>query len=49
MSVISDPTHWQAFKQLRSELGNKHLEIVCCRLFGGVQEAGAYTKFLYQQ
>jgi hypothetical protein len=49
MSVMSDPTHWQAFKQLRSELGNKQLEIVCCRLFGGVQEAGVYTKFLYQQ
>lgn len=49
MSIVSDQQHWQAFKQLKSELGNKHLEIVCCRLFGGVQEAGTYTKFLYQQ
>ena len=49
MSIMSDQQHWPAFKQLRSELGNKHLEIVCCRLFGGVQDAGAHTKFLYQQ
>jgi hypothetical protein len=49
MSLSSDRSDWQAFKQLRSELGNKHLEIVCCRLFGGAQEGSAYTRFLYQQ
>jgi hypothetical protein len=40
---------WETYKQIRSELGNRNLEIVCRRLFGSSERAKSHIQFLYQQ
>ncbi len=49
MFLPSDPGAWLEFRMLRAELGNKHLELVCNRLFGETNRARAFKQFVYQQ
>jgi hypothetical protein len=40
---------WEWYKQVRAELGNKHLELAGLRLFGDREHARTHTCFLFQQ
>jgi Protein of unknown function (DUF2851) len=46
---FSESTDWESFKQVRAELGNKHLELAGLRLFGDQHRAHGFTRFLFQQ
>ncbi len=47
--TFSKAADWESFKQVRAELGNKHLELAGLRLFGDHERARGYTRFLFQQ
>ena len=47
--AFSKTADWESFKQMRAELGNKHLELAGLRLFGEHQRTRVHTRFLFQQ
>jgi hypothetical protein len=47
--TLSEATDWESFKQVRAELGNKHLELAGLRLFGDQNRTSGFTRFLFQQ
>jgi hypothetical protein len=47
--AFAGTTDWEAYKSVRAELGNKHLELAGIRLFGDQDRAHAHTRFLFQQ
>jgi uncharacterized protein DUF2851 len=49
MLMSSQQGDWKAYKNIRSELGNRRLAIVCRRLFGEMDRAKEHVRFLYQQ
>jgi len=49
MLTSSHQGDWEAYKKIRTELGNRRLAIVCGRLFGEMDRAREHVRFLYQQ
>jgi hypothetical protein len=49
MLVSSNQADWESYKQIRAELSNRRLAIVCRRLFGEIDRAREHVRFLYQQ
>jgi hypothetical protein len=49
MLVCSQQGDWEGYKNIRAELGNRRLVIVCNRLFGDMKRTAEHTHFLYQQ
>jgi Protein of unknown function (DUF2851) len=49
MLAADSPKEWETYKQIRSELANRNLEIVSKRLFGHSDRADRHLQFLYQQ
>jgi hypothetical protein len=47
--AFSGGADWETYKQVRAELGNKHLELAGIRLFGDQARARDHTRFLFQQ
>jgi Protein of unknown function (DUF2851) len=47
--AFSGTADWEAYKHVRAELGNKHLELAGIRLFGDPERARTHTRFLFQQ
>ena len=47
--AFSGAVDWERYKQVRTELGNKHLELAGIRLFGDQKRARTRTRFLFQQ
>jgi Protein of unknown function (DUF2851) len=47
--TFSGTAHWEAYKYVRAELSNKHLELAGIRLFGDQDRARTHTRFLFQQ
>ncbi|HET9376069.1 MAG TPA: DUF2851 family protein [Chthoniobacterales bacterium] len=47
--AFSGTADWEAYKHVRAELGNKHLELAGIRLFGDQERARTHTRFLFQQ
>jgi Protein of unknown function (DUF2851) len=49
MLVATNQSDWESYKKIRAELSNRHLTIVCRRLFGETDRAREHLRFLYQQ
>ena len=47
--AFSGAADWESYKQVRAELGNKHLELAGVRLFGDQKRARTHTRYLFQQ
>jgi Protein of unknown function (DUF2851) len=47
--AFSGASDWERYKHVRTELGNKHLELAGIRLFGDRERARTHTRFLFQQ
>ena len=49
MLVATNQSDWESYKKIRAALSNRHLTIVCQRLFGETNRAREHLRFLYQQ